>query len=443
MPGQVLEVITQATLLAFVMAMLLGWTQQEYVHNEYDEMLHSFLELKELSHDAFEEVVDHFFEVKTHVYYTTAWYSRHYVVAYIVIYVQFIQLIMYFNVHPRMALLTNTIMNGIDHMAHFLLLFAILFCFLAFMAHWMFGPDLDIFQTFPQTISEQVRILFGEYLVAGEGMRNLYGPMFGIYVLYFITFMFVVSWTLLNFFLAIVVDAFVIVKEDISGASIHRNFFCDVMDCVWTPMLLRKKHWGDSKSLLQALEKFQQYKKDGTRKTNKEISAELAESGDDSTEPIIYWRDIRDSFQLPSTLSSRAGAIELVCYYGDKCNAMIRVGDTSKNIQCGVDVSKTPKEASTPGSPPSSLPKVPDGKVEEGKEDEATRASEEIELTDKEQALFLAGMKSLSKVALKLEPYPLSSSEAEWDAMIANIGVQVCRELQHCAVFKEDDELSV
>merc|ERR1719379_2865776 len=87
--GQMFEVFTQLLLISFVTAMIIGWTQQEYVHNEYDEMLHSFLELKELSHDAFEEVVDHFFEVKTHVYHTTAWYSRHYVVAYIVIYVQF------------------------------------------------------------------------------------------------------------------------------------------------------------------------------------------------------------------------------------------------------------------------------------------------------------------------------------------------------------------
>merc|ERR1719453_1212203 len=183
-----------------------------------------------------------------------------------------------------MALLTNTIMNGIDHMAHFLLLFSMLFCFLAFMAHWMFGPDLDIFQTFPQTISEQVRILFGEYLVAGAGMKNLYGPMFGIYVLYFITFMFVVSWTLLNFFLAIVVDAFVIVKEEISGASIHRNFFCDIIDCIKTPFFFSKKRWPDSKALLVALTKHQRFNKDGTRKTAKENSAEEAETGDDSSE---------------------------------------------------------------------------------------------------------------------------------------------------------------
>lgn len=433
-PGQVLEVFTQTILISFVTAMLIGWTQQEYVHNEYDEMLHSFLELKELSHDAFEEVVDHFFEVKTHVYYTTAWYSRHYIVAYCVIYVQFIQLIMYFNVHPRMALLTDTIKCGIDHMLHFLLLFSILFCFLAFMAHWMFGPDLDIFQTFPQTISEQVRILFGEYLVAGEGMKNLYGPMFGIYVLYFITFMFVVSWTLLNFFLAIVVDAFVIVKEEISGASVHRNFFVDVYDCMYTPMLFKKHHWPAAKTVLKALEQHQRFNKDGSRKTFKENSADL-DSGDADVEPILYWRDIRDSFEKSSALGNKAGAIDFVCYYGDKCNAMIRVGDT------GTKEPASPKAA--PSMDKAVLPKIPDGQVEERKEDEETKASEEIELTDKEQALFLAGMKALSKVAMKLEPYPLSSSEAEWDAMIANIGVQVCRELQHCSVFKEDDELSV
>jgi hypothetical protein len=439
-PGQALEVFTQALLISFVMAMLLGWTQQEYVHNEYDEMLHSFLELKELSHKAFEEVVDHFFEVKTHVYYTTAWYSRHYIVSYCVIYVQFVQLIMYFNVHPRMALLTNTIKNGIDHMFHFLLLFAILFCFLAFMAHWMFGPDLDIFQTFPQTISEQVRILFGEYLVAGEGMKNLYGPMFGIYVLYFITFMFVVSWTLLNFFLAIVVDAFVIVKEEISGANIHRNFFLDVYDCMVTPLQLKKNHWPDSKTLLKALDQFQRHNKDGSRKTFMENSKDV-EDGTVDSEPIIYWRDIRNAFEN-GALGSKKGAIEFVCYYGEKCNAIIRVnGDLAgtKPPSAGTEA----KAEATKDSDVKSLPKIPDKVEEIERADQDTKASEEIELSDKEQALFLAGMKALTQVAMKLEPYPLSSSEAEWDAMIANIGVQVCRELQHCSVFKEDDELSV
>jgi hypothetical protein len=70
-------------------------------------------------------------------------------------------------------------------------------------------------------------------------------------------------------------------------------------------------------------------------------------------------------------------------------------------------------------------------------------APDEIELTDKEQALFVAGMKSLSKLVIKMEPLPESGSENEWAVMLSSLSVAVCRDLQYCAVFKEDDELSV
>lgn len=441
MTGQVLEILTQTLLLSFTIALFIGWTQQELVHVEFDEMLHSFLELRELSHDAFSEVVDHFFEVKTHVYYTTAWYSRHRVVAYMVIYGQFIQLILYFNVHPRMAVLTHTIQNGLDHMVHFLLLFSILFGFLAFMAHWMFGPDLDIFQTMMQTISEQVRILFGEYLVAGEGMKNLSGRVFGIYVLYFITFMFIVSWTLLNFFLAIVVDAFVIVKEEIGGAGVHKNFFVDVVDAFMVFFHYRTHRWPSYKKLKTALDKVQRYHKDGTRKTAKENSIEEEETADPSCEPLLFWRDIRGMFEHDqhAVLGTREGAISFICYYGAKCNSIIRVNtDSGTSVQRSASsvseaesskttanaASSTSKTTENGASSALKLPPVPDSSASPPPDDD------EIKLTKKESILFEASMKGLVKAALKYDTIPDGSDEAMFDAMIANCGVSIVRELQ-------------
>ena len=50
--------------------------------------------------------------------------------------------------------------------------------------------------------------------------------------------------------MAIVVDAFVIVKEDLSGADIHNNFFLDVFDAIKTPGYLSKQKWPDQEACL-------------------------------------------------------------------------------------------------------------------------------------------------------------------------------------------------
>jgi hypothetical protein len=321
-------------------------------------------------------------------------------------------------------------------------------------------------------------MLFGEFLVAGEGMRSLTGTIFGIYILYFITFMFIVSWTLLNFFLAIVVDAFVIVKEDISSADIHSNFFVDLLDACKTPLFFSKRKWPDHRALQAALWKVQRHKKDGARMTSKENNTESHETGDDSHEPVLFWRDVRDMFTSSTVLGQRDGAVNFVCYYGAKCNAVVRVknasaakevreADAIDQVLGGVNdlANKAKAMADKVGITDLSdkvgvtdlAIKAKSGIISVANkvglssddvdplalEDKETNAPDEIELTDKEQALFVAGMKSLSKLVIKMEPLPESGSENEWAVMLSSLSVAVCRDLQYCAVFKEDDELSV
>merc|ERR1711907_870695 len=112
----------------------------------------------------------------------------HRCIAYIVCYVQFVQLIFYFNAHPRMAVLTATVLKAMDNILHFLMIFASLFLGLAFLVHWMLGEYIASFGTLSGAISAQGRMIFGEFIYA-DGAEHLQGPMLFMYWVYAITFM--------------------------------------------------------------------------------------------------------------------------------------------------------------------------------------------------------------------------------------------------------------
>merc|ERR1719326_2460177 len=142
-----------------------------------------------------------FFDVIGHVYVTVGWVSGIKATAYIVLYVQFIQIVFYFNAHPRMAVLYRTVMQAMSEMIHFLLLFAALFVFLAYLAYFQFGDQVNEYSTFPGALISQVKMVFGEFIYV-EISNNLEGSQFYLYWIYVITFTLIAFWILLNFFLA-------------------------------------------------------------------------------------------------------------------------------------------------------------------------------------------------------------------------------------------------
>merc|ERR1712032_1136058 len=133
-----------------------------------------------MSYSALEDCIQKYFDTKTHIYYETSWLKTHCFVAYFVCYVQFLQLIFYFNVHPRMAILTSTIVKASSNIVHFFLIFGVLYIMLAFMAHWMLGPSISQFGTLADTIKNQCRMMFGEFLQA-DGVETLRGWTMAVY----------------------------------------------------------------------------------------------------------------------------------------------------------------------------------------------------------------------------------------------------------------------
>merc|ERR1719160_3055 len=86
-------------------------------------------------------------------------------------------------------------------------------------------------------------MIFGEFIYA-EGAEKLHGSMSVMYWLYAFTFMFVIFFTLLNFFLAIIVDSFVDVKNELDHKYVTENiFWWDCYDTILSWIYYRKKGW--------------------------------------------------------------------------------------------------------------------------------------------------------------------------------------------------------
>lgn len=247
------ELVSRLVLFIYPIVLLVEWSQQIPMSEEYDHLLHSFLDLPGIEEAQLEVGIQKYFDAKTHIYHEITWMKRHRIVAYVVCYVQFLQLVSYFNNHPRMAILTATVNRALGNISHFLALFGMLYVMLAFMAHWMLGPYIPEFGTIGETMASQVRMVFGEFIQASN-VDALKGSMMVMYWLYAGTFMLLVIWTLLNFFLAIIVDAFVEVKEENEKNVAARDFLTDIMGVVWAKCVAVRQGWPDREALIKFFE---------------------------------------------------------------------------------------------------------------------------------------------------------------------------------------------
>eukprot|EP00746_Dinoflagellata_sp_MGD_P157640 gnl/MRDRNA2_/MRDRNA2_86268_c0_seq1.p1 gnl/MRDRNA2_/MRDRNA2_86268_c0~~gnl/MRDRNA2_/MRDRNA2_86268_c0_seq1.p1 ORF type:complete len:424 (-),score=81.67 gnl/MRDRNA2_/MRDRNA2_86268_c0_seq1:394-1590(-) len=247
------ELFSRVAIFVYSLVFFISWKQQVPMSIEYKLLLDAFLDQKDLSHDSMYNTLVHFFEVKTHMYSENEWLKAHRVCGYIMCYLQFFQLVNYFNAHPRMSTLTQTVTKAMDNILHFAAVFLSLFMMLAYMGHWMLGEDIRGFRTMGSTIATQIKMLFGEFIYA-EGAETLSGVMQAMYWVYAITFMLIVVFTLLNFFLAIVVDSFIRVKEELENVYVtEQSFLYDSCDVVASFFQYRKHGWPKRSVILTFL----------------------------------------------------------------------------------------------------------------------------------------------------------------------------------------------
>ena len=122
--------------------------------------------------------------------------------------------------HPRVGVLVATIIKGIDDIIHFTLLFLIVWVTFASTGTWAFGSEREEFATLQNGMTTQFMMLSGEF---PEGFDQ--EPKMIVYVVLSFVVQFLV---MLNFMLAIVVDSYAKVKEDIELQTTDSDIFSDV-----------------------------------------------------------------------------------------------------------------------------------------------------------------------------------------------------------------------
>lgn len=343
---QLYELISWGLLALYPIILLISWSQQIPMATEYDHLLHTFLDMTSIDHHAMEDAIQTYFDTKTIIYEESGWLMRHRVVAYIVVYVQFLQLVFYCNAHPRMAVLTETVARAASSICHFLALFGMLYIMLAFMAHWMLGPEIPEFGTFGETIKSQLRVTFGEFLKASR-VDKLDGSTAVMYWIFAITFMVVIWLTLLNFFLAIIVDAFVSVKED-NADSVAQSFPADLFGLARTWYQRRRWKWPPRGALLDFFDSVVE------REGKLRGPAWMRDVGEEEEErkPTCTLQEFLKAF--PDLEDHRA--MRLLFYYYTKSDALLAQdagGTVSKADGAFADVERT---ITPPGS--SKLPSL-------------------------------------------------------------------------------------
>ncbi len=133
-----------------------------------------------------------------------------------------VRVVGYLTVHPRINFLAATLVQSGDDIIHFTLSFSMIFMMLAVLAHAQFGESNLQYSTLTLSILTQFKVITA-------GIED-YGDESTLFVLYIIMVYLAQGLFMLNFFLAIVVDAYGEVKRKVVEQVTEQSFWRDSID---------------------------------------------------------------------------------------------------------------------------------------------------------------------------------------------------------------------
>eukprot|EP00281_Chroomonas_sp_CCMP1168_P016014 CAMPEP_0206220982 /NCGR_PEP_ID=MMETSP0047_2-20121206/5167_1 /ASSEMBLY_ACC=CAM_ASM_000192 /TAXON_ID=195065 /ORGANISM="Chroomonas mesostigmatica_cf, Strain CCMP1168" /LENGTH=1725 /DNA_ID=CAMNT_0053643677 /DNA_START=282 /DNA_END=5460 /DNA_ORIENTATION=+ len=166
----------------------------------------------------------------------------------VILFVSLLRVIQCTSVHPRLALLTGTLANAADDLWHATLLILMLMGCFAGIGTWRFGSHRDDFESFEAAMQTEFIMFFGEFPEAWQDGWDLQAFV----VLYFcICFLFVQ-----NFLLAIVVEAYMNVRQAIIELKTEQEFWTDLYQVIHGHVLGLVKGWPNQGRLGRIISKW-------------------------------------------------------------------------------------------------------------------------------------------------------------------------------------------
>uniref|UniRef100_A0A7S0W9M5 Polycystin cation channel PKD1/PKD2 domain-containing protein n=1 Tax=Hemiselmis tepida TaxID=464990 RepID=A0A7S0W9M5_9CRYP len=164
----------------------------------------------------------------------------------VVLIVLLIRVIQCTSLHPRLALLTGTISKAMDDFWHSALLIILIMGSFAGIGTWRFGSEREEFGTFEKTMQTQFLMFLGEFLEDWATDTDLQA-----FIVLYLMIMFLL---VLNFLLAIIVEAYMGVREVNEENEIEMEFLTDMVSIGHASVLSTSYKWPDGVLLGRMLE---------------------------------------------------------------------------------------------------------------------------------------------------------------------------------------------
>ncbi|KAM9804248.1 polycystin-2-like protein 1 [Neosynchiropus ocellatus] len=156
-----------------------------------------------------------------------------------------IKVFKYISFNKTMTQLSSTLGRCAKDILGFAVMFFIVFFAYAQLGYLIFGPEVETFSTFVKCIFTQFRIILGDFdYDAIDRANRVLGPI------YFVSYVFVVFFILLNMFLAIINDTYSEVKEELSSQKDELHF-TDLIKQSYLKTFMKLKHKNDKISDVQ------------------------------------------------------------------------------------------------------------------------------------------------------------------------------------------------
>jgi hypothetical protein len=144
-----------------------------------------------------------------------------------VILCQVMRLLKVLDFQPKLALVTRTVLNAGWELFHFMLLFGLQTCAFSGCAYVAFGTIHEDFSSFAAAIGTCFGLFMGE---TGVHYDMAESEMSTQWYFFYLSYMLLQFFILLNILLAILVDAYIAVR---SGATLSSNIISELLDIAW------------------------------------------------------------------------------------------------------------------------------------------------------------------------------------------------------------------
>jgi len=169
------------------------------------------------------------------------------VLSFILVCTSLLRIIGYLTVHPRINFLVATLWHAGDSILHFLLSFMLVFMMLAILAHSTFGEMNVNYSTLQSSMMYQLRIIS-----TGTEIDDFFEQS-GLFVSYIVFVYLLQGLLMLNFFLAIIVEAYGAVKKSVDDQVTEQSFWLDSIHTVGLVVLRFIRRWPAEPIIIQRL----------------------------------------------------------------------------------------------------------------------------------------------------------------------------------------------